>query len=374
MYLFLYSYIIFLPLILTRLGGYSRNRKFFIYSVTFILLFCSVFRNLAVGVDTYAYYESFLASKDRAYSEILFNIGNSFTSNSSIIKDPGFQLFEKILNQLFFGNFELYLAFIALLVLIPIGYFILKYVDNLSSYVIAYAYYICFFYHFLPNSAVRQSIAVGVYFLSSIIWIRNKSLVVPIFLLFIGSFIHKSLLICIIPFLLIRINNKSFFAIATIILSAVLFFFGSQAVLLMGGLIESDAYMHYATAGYYDNNSRPMGFIMQIYIYFLFSLLGKTPLNSMSREHQWFYINFYLAVIFAPLILVDPSLIRVSAYFSIWGIVALPLIINNFSFMPNYRLIVYWIIFALILVRPILQPDTNFRFSWQEMKLHERYH
>ena len=94
----------------------------------------------------------------------------------------------------------------------------------------------------------------------------------------------------------------------------------------------------------------------------------------MSREHQWFYINFYLAVIFAPLILVDPSLIRVSAYFSIWGIVALPLIINNFSFMPNYRLIVYWIIFALILVRPILQPDTNFRFSWQEMKLHERYH
>lgn len=374
MYLFLYIYLIVSYLFLSQCRNEIFARKLYIYIITGILGFCTAFRNYAVGNDTFAYYDSFINSSNKV-SEGFFSIFKSvfFANTSDQNKDPGFLLLEKFFYNISFGSFEFYQLIIGLLILIPIGYIIYRYVSNFSTYVICYAFYISLFYHFLPNSATRQTIALGFYFLAFLFWIKKEKIFIPLFLLIVGALIHKSVLICILPFLLMNVKNKQYIVLGTILLSAYFIMNGRVIALWMGELVKSETYTAYAQSDFYEGSSRPLGFIIQMYIYFLLSMMGKIRLNDMKKEYQWFYINFCIAVVLCPLVLVNPSLIRLSSYFSIWGIFFLPMIVQNSSFNSKYRLIVYWILLFLTLGRPLLNPDNTYRFKWQYMELHERY-
>lgn len=374
MYLFFYIYLIVSFLFLSLYYNEKLSRKVYICLITGILAFCTAFRNLAVGNDTYAYYNSFMSSLEKK-SDDFFSMIKAvfFMSSTNQNKDPGFLIFEKFLYNFSFGSFEFYQLIVGLLVLIPIGYIIYKYVVDFSSYIISYAFYISLFYHFLPNSATRQTIALSFYFLASIIWLKKEKMFFPILLLIIGALIHKSVLICILPFLLMKIRNKRYIVSVTIILSLYFMINGTSIALWMGELVKSDVYTAYAESGFYEGSSKPFGFIIQMYVYFLLSLLRVFRLDELKKEYQWCYVNFCIATVLCPLILVNPSLIRLSSYFSIWGILFLPMIIQNSSFNSKYRLIVYWMLLFLTLGRPLLNSNDNYRFKWQYMELHERY-
>ena len=106
---------------------------------------------------------------------------------------------------------------------------------------------------------------------------------------------------------------------------------------------------------------------------FVLSLYNDTNINEDDIKHQFIRICFYLGIVFMPLILTNPSLIRLDAYFAIWGVIFIPNILAHFEYNSRHLQIAFIILLILVLGRPILTGAAEYKFKWEHMKLHERY-
>ena len=377
MYIVFYLSVILLYLILRKFENQEKMKRLYIILMTILLCFCTTFRNLAVGSDTYAYYMGFEHIANKDFGKLIDNFIDSIgaVSNNSN-KDLGYPIFTKIANIICLGSFECYQFLISLLVLCPLGYLIYHFVPKFYGYILSYGFYISIFYHYLPNSATRQSIALGLFLCSALLWIKKNKIVWPVTLLFLASTIHKSVLIGILPFALMYINDKSKFIKCTFIGTAIMFVIGGSLTLWLADFANNGNYADYVTSNFYvkQEAGKPIGYILQIFSLFILSLYRNSNINEISRSEQFVRICFYLGIIFAPLILINPSLIRLSAYFSIWGCVFIPNILLHFNDNLRYQQIIFIILFILVLGRPIaLGRVAEFKFKWEKMQLHKRY-
>ena len=375
MYICFYVSTIVLYLVLRCFENQDKMKRLYIILITLLLCFCTAFRNIAMGNDTYAYYMHFERMANADLGELIENTINSITSSSNNAnKDPGYSVLAKIAYTILLGNYEIYQFLIALLILSAIGYLVYNYVQDFSGYLLSYCFYISIFYHYLPNSATRQSIALGIFLWSAIIWIKKRNIFFPLMMILIASFIHKSVLIGILPFLVMYMKNKNKLIIYTIIGTALFFAMGSYLTVLMGNLINSENYAAYVQSGYYERTgSRPFVYILQMLALFVLNLYKRQNLNEIPVNEQLIQVCFFLSIVFVPMILVDPSLIRLDAYFAIWGVVFIPYILENFEKRTKHWQIIYILLFVLTFGRPILSGVPTYKFKWEQMHLHKRY-
>lgn len=375
MYIVFYLTTVLLYLILRRFENQEKMKQLYIILMTLLLCFCSACRNLAMGNDTYAYYMHFERVSNINMGQLIENLINSIgVASNNVNKDLGYPIFTKIANTICFGNFECYQFLVGLIVLWPLGYLIYHYVPQFNGYIFSYGFYISIFYHYLPNSATRQSIALGLFLWAAILWIRTKRIAWPVMLLLLASTIHKSVLIGILPFALMYINDKSRFHKFTIIGTIVMFIAGGSIALWMGNLINSENYAAYVQSGYYERTgSRSFVYILQMLALFVLNLYKRQDLNEIPVNEQFIQVCFFLSIVFAPMILVDPSLIRLDAYFAIWGVVFIPYILENFEKRTKHWQIIYILLFVLTFGRPILSGVPTYKFKWEQMHLHKRY-
>lgn len=377
MYLVFYLTIIILYLFLSRFGDNDKIRRTYIYIVSVLLCFCTAFRHLAVGNDTYAYYLHFKKISKQDISTLIDNIINSFGQvSTNFNKDPGYNVFVKIADTFCLGSFELYQLMIAVFFISAIGYLIYNYVKYFSGYIISYGFYISLFYHYLPNSATRQTIAFAVFLWAVILWIDKGKKTLPICMILVGSLMHKSVLIGFLPIVLMFRKEKDNFIKYAIIGFVVMFLFGRMITTYLADIANSSNYADYAASNYYARNEgKPYGFIIQIFLLFFIGIYNIDKIEEHSPMEQFAIINFYLAVVFAPIILVDPSLIRLNAYFSLWGIVFIPNIILQYPEQTRMRQMVLLLVLCLVLGRPLLTGirDDNYKFNWEKKELHDRY-
>jgi len=114
------------------------NRKRYIKLMCFILIFQSGLRNVAVGSDTYAYYEGFENIKKTSWSQIWQAFIDYYTQG--IGKDPGYPLFEKIV-QIIIPYNQLFLFVIDILFFSALGIFIFKNTTKLTDAIFAFILY-----------------------------------------------------------------------------------------------------------------------------------------------------------------------------------------------------------------------------------------
>lgn len=358
-----------LSIIFSRIGDKRRAVRLFVYWATMVLCLLSCLRNWAVGNDTFEYYRSFEKITTTSWN-VIWNDLLAYYSGEAI-KDPGFDVLQKLFQYLS-TDFMVFEFLVALLFLSALGRIIYKSVGSLIGCFTSYVFYITLFYNYLPNSAIRQTIAMGI-LLWSIIFIieQRKWIIISILMILVASTIHKSVLLGLLPIAFYYYNNSCLIFRLALIAAPLIFLFGRDVAQYMAILSASDRYMGYVTGSFYGaEESKPIVFVLQMILLYLLGLIHVPKWNYSESYVRFGYVCFSLAICFVSFIWINPNLMRVIAYFSLWGIVYLPNMIKSFH---RYRLIIYIVVLILLLARPIVGGGHPYAFYWQKMELHDRY-
>ena len=327
-----------------------KKRLCIVGTVCWILL--SGLRAWSVGDDTVAYAEAFKKVQNRSWKNLFFDFYSKYAHNAEL-KDPGYAILEKAF-QIFSTDYQVFLVFIAVLFFVPMGIFIYKYSRN--PYV-SFILFSCLFYSFFAITGHRQTIATAFVVFIGIELIKRRKLIWFLLLVIVFSTIHASAF-CFIPFYWIskiKINKTTLGLYWIAILAA--FLFRYQLLAFLQSLIGYESYQDYEGAG--AGMFMLMLFLVSavVTIFHEFLLKSNQPLVRMS-------INALLcACFFSPLLLINPSTMRVVQYYSLFLLILLPELAVIFKDQKDR--IVYNIVCCFLLIALLVLNQSQYSFFWQ---------
>lgn len=341
----------------------QRTIRNYIKFITVILILVSGLRHEAVGNDTYAYMENFEDAVHSSWSDIFSHFWDLYLNPGESGKDPGELVIYKALSYIL-PNARCFLFVVAAILLIPIGVFVYRNSKTLETPCFFYVFYITMFYPYLPNSAIRQSFALAILIFAYLLLQKRK--VVPfIGLLLIATFIHKSILIAflILPFYFI--DKPKLLYYATFLLFILVLYYYQYIGSYLASF--SEVYKAYAS-GKYLSSAPFMVIIMMLCLYFV-GCFGIAK-DSERSDNRLIYGGAAMTLVWVVLVRLDPSLIRLIAYFGSWMGLMVPLALKKWR--PDDYKIFFAFILMVFVLRAIVTPD-DYHFMWQEMELHKRY-
>lgn len=344
-------------------------RKKYIKIVCFALILQSGLRNVAVGDDTYGYYVGFEEVKLMSWGDIYDAFFNFFKFDEG--KDPGYLVFQKIF-QLFSGEYQLFLFFIAILFFSAFGYFLYKNTTRLRDVVMAFIIYSCMFYTFYSFTGIRQTI-VTAFVLFSYFLLRKKSNFIWFFIIIIAiSFIHKSVLIF-IPFALFTLIKKTKWLLWTTLLSfPILFVFSARITTFFTNLSES-----YSEYEHYDEY-KPTTLVALLLLIAFLAALRHDKIMANNKNAGFYFVAFSFAVFFLSFVYEIHGYLRLVQYFSFFMVLLIPEILNSFESVSR-KVKNDITVFAMILLLSLhlkanFTAPIKYAFFWQEMRLGEHYY
>ena len=367
MYLFLCFLTIFLYLCLRNNKNKGRAKRIYIIIMTLVLCLFSAIRNYGVGVDTFQYYVTFTNISNLSWNIIINDIREFFNGNP-YISDPGFTLFTKLFTSIL-DNFQWYCFLIALVFISAIGRIVYKSVDTFAGYILCYGYYISLIYYNCPNNIMRQTLAMGILLWATIFIIEKKRYLYSILLIIIAITIHKSSIIGVIPIGLLYVQNTRLIYYGGLVLMPVIMMFGSLFVSFLALNSGSDRYLIYVGK---EAEVLPIFYIIEMLIFYF---IGLFSIKKMKYQHIYVresYMCYAMAIALVSLLWVSSDMIRITYYFSIWGI---PFVANCVQAVKKTLLkkIFYLIVLSLILGRTFMESKP-YEFYWEKMELHDRYY
>lgn len=345
-------------------GTEDRKRMKLAFWTTVILIFLSGFRNLGVGIDTAYYIVSLKEASRLSFSDVFSSFLYRYFNASNETKDPGFLIFEKIFS-IITTNPTLYLLSIGTFFLISLKKFLLKYTATSWELVFSFVVYLTLFWGYLPNAAIRQSVAMVIllYVYSNFDRIKWHK---GVLLLFFASFIHQSILAGLVIYLFPMVKNIKTYYIMCGILFVGMFFIGSLFVSSLASF--SDVYSSYADSDYYTSgNAKPYNFIILMLLIYVIGLVRLKD-ERFVNQNIFLFKMMGVSIILTPLILVQPNLQRLTAMFAISTCAFLPRCLSMYSTI--IRRTIYVILF-LVFMRTT--SKIQYKFNWQHMELHDRY-
>lgn len=365
----MYYIFYFLPFALYFILRNEKNtekaRRLFIVIMVILLSLCSALRHDYMGNDTVSYMNDYERVSGMSWGTVISESGSMYVSTGvDEGRDPGYAILTKLCSYIM--DFRVFMFFLALFFISAIGYLMCKYIEDLSGFIIGFAYYVSLYYHYLPNSAIRQTIAMGCVIWAYILWYEKRKRLPSALLFILGLSCHQSAFLGLLPILLMLLPKKRFIRNVTIAGFAVMLVAGQAFSFFFANLMNSETYMAYAMSSAYNQIERPIGFVIQMAVLFVVSLFAKIDVDHQNKMEQLIYICFYLGIMTAPIILVSPSQIRGNAYYAILGTVFIPNIICYSK--AKARAVIFVMLLALTLGRPMVQGVTNFKFMWDTME------
>jgi transmembrane protein EpsG len=344
----------------------NKNRLRFIKIVSFVLILQSGLRNEAVGDDTFTYKEYFEEKKNESWDEVLVIVSDYYKFN--IGKDPGYVIIEKLVSSLT-ENYTLYLLLIALFFFSALGNFIYYNSSRLKDIVISYLIYSVLFYSFFSITGHRQTIATAIT-LFSFNFIKQKKLLPFILLILLGSTIHKSCLVFIPFYFACRINKPKLIFIGALLLFPIFFVFKDILVLFVQNIGGYNEYEQYEGAGTYT-------FTAMFVFLSIIAVINQKYITQQSNINIYNYVAFAFAIVFLPLTWINPSMMRIVQYFSIFMLIFVPEILRSFEhisagFYKRVRTVAIITLFLLFLKSSWNAPPYG--FFWENMRLKDQYY
>lgn len=340
-----------------------RTIKNYIKFVTVVLILVSGLRHEAVGNDTYAYMLNFDDAVQTPWSDIFSNFWDLYLNPGEEGKDPGELVIIKAFTYIL-PNARFFLFVVAAILLIPLGVFVYRNSKSLETPCFFYVFYITMFYPYLPNSAIRQSFALAILLLGYLL-LQKRKLIPFILLLLIATLVHKSILITflILPYYFINKPRLLYYASFGLFI-LMLFYYQYIGVYLAS---QSEIYEMYASGAYLD--SAPFMVILMILGLYVLGCFGIMR-DSERSNNRIIYGGAAMTLVWVVLVRLNPSLIRLIAYFGPWMGIMVPLALKQWR--PKDYKIFFAFILIIFVLRAIITPD-NYHFMWQEMELHDRY-
>lgn len=367
----MYLSLIVFCILLYNLAKNKTNKetiKWYISTITIILIIVSSIRHEAVGNDTYAYMQHFDNISSLHWENIFENFWDSYfyPGVDGNGKDPGELIIIKGLS-IIIPNSRCFLFIVATLLMVPLGIFVYKNTQSLETPCFFYVFYITMFYPYLPNSAIRQSLSLSILLIGYILWQKGKTKYFILCLL-IATFVHKSVFIVlmILPFYYFK-KTRLLYRLSFILFLIMLFSYQHVGTILGS---QSEIYERYATGGFYENHSAPyMVIVMMLCLYLIGWFVIKNDENSYKQ--RLIYGGAAMTLIWAVMVRLDPSIIRLTAYFGPWMGLMVPHALRLWR-KKEYK-IIFAIILLVFILRACITPD-NYHFLWEEVKLHDRYY
>jgi transmembrane protein EpsG len=342
------------------------NRHKFMTFVIIVLILQSGLRHLAVGSDTYSYYQEFEHLIRTPWDMLFSNKTIISDTGNLVIKDPGFQVLQKAFCTIC-PSFRLFLFAVAIFFFVPFCRMAERYLTSFKQIFLFFCIYQALFYDFFSVTGLRQTIAtvamlVGIKFIEEKKWLRF------IVVVFIASFIHKSALV-ILPFYIVgKLPKSMYWLVAAVIAFPIILVTARQFVEILAVISAADQYMQYAESDFETDGA--IYFTIFLFVGCVITLIAKHRNPDKVPE---ILVNAYaLGIALAPLTWVDPTLMRVGQYYSLFALVTIPLSIENFGGNRMIRKLLYWMVFAIALAF-VIKHNREYAFMWQDMGLGKNY-
>lgn len=335
----------------------------YIIVMSLILILQSGLRNVAVGVDTFAYYNLYNESQDYDWQYIGDKFESTYINGEG--KDPGYYVFLKLTNY-FIPNYQIYLLFIAVIFFTSLGFTLNKFCKTSNNVFIGILVYEVLFYGFFSITGIRQTLAVAI-LLFSLKFIYERKLIPFIILGLVASTLHKSALIF-LPFYFIANFKKPILLLSICFISLPLIFLVSHRfALFLTSFSFSESYANF-TEPHYVERGAPVFLLFMIVFTILILIDGKKL--YVGKRYNIMSINaFSLALFFTPLAWVDPSLMRVVMYFSIFSIFLLGDCIDILADKLKIGIPIFYVIIFFTFALTIYTRHSEYAFFWEEMAL-----
>ena len=334
--------------------------------MTLVLCLFSSVRHLGVGVDTYQYYSDFTSIVNSSWGRIFNDLVDFFKGNSYVY-DPGFTLVTKLFGSVI-NDFRIYCFFIALVFISAIGRIVYNSVEKFSGYVLCYGYYISLMYSNCPNNLMRQTLAMGILLWATIIIIEKGRYKYPILLTIIAISIHMSSILGVLAIGLLYVRKERLVYWGGAVLFPITLSLGSSLVSFLALNSGSERYMSYVNL---TSTARPIFYFIEMLIFYLIGILSLNQIKKKSLYTRESYMCFAVGFALISLLWVDADMVRISYYFSVWGI---PFVAHSVGAIKKkqFQNVVYLIALSLMLGRAALYK-IPYDFYWDTMELHDRY-
>ena len=316
-YLVIYSLIGALPLLFTKLFSEKEKRNKWYAWIGFIFIFLVLaLRHQSMGVDLgYDSNTGYLAAFDKIAR---FSWKEAFQVDVYNY-ERGYILFNKLISSIW-NNRQFFLAVCAFISIVPVAFVVYKKSkDSIFSY---------FIYLGLPSflmafSGLRQSIAMGICFLS-FLFIEDKKWVKFIITVLVASLFHYSAIIFLIAYPLYHINIGFKGRIFSLILLPVIFVLRFPLFSVLSKIFKEDAVP--------DNNGALTLLLVfcLIYVFCFFFAKKDKQINGLLNL-------FYIACCCQIFGNIYSTAMRVGYYFMPFAILLEPPIVNEMNDEKNVR-------------------------------------
>jgi transmembrane protein EpsG len=134
----------------------------------------------------------------------------------------------------------------------------------------------------------------------------------------------------------------------------------------LASLSFSDLYMMYAESTY---KSGTYTFTALILLIAFFGWIFMKPVLEANPGSFRYFNAMAIAIVLTPLTWVDPSLMRVVQYFSVFMLVLIPAIVNAVITYPVALRTWTYAIMIAALIYLIAKVGLDYKFMWQPMKV-----
>lgn len=363
--LFLIPFIIMLGLLLSA-NDNRKNRLLYIIISSAVLIFVAAMRSpewmtLTYNIDSLNYKNSFGEYSDLSWDKI-WSLAHQRYFGGEEEDDVGFIVLIKIIGWVT-HDFHIYSLLVDLIFFIPLGVILYRYCTSMRQIIFAFVFYIALVQIFLLGGG-RQIFALGFDMMALIAIIDRKRLWTVIFFL-VGVTIHFSSLLFVIPLLMIwlGIAPKTLKVIHLILflLFPIVLLFPNQLIAIMGNLVGMEKYAAYAEG---EIRGGATTFIVLIELLSLFCLFTIKRSSMIENDNiRYFYVMAPLFTIFAPLIISNGTMIRISLYFHLFIMLLVPFGLDSF-FKENNKT-AYFVTISLLVLFALIGGGTRYYFYWQ---------
>lgn len=369
--MYIQLFVIFLAIVGARIYSlestpYNRERKRrnYVVFICILLILQSGLRHLNVGADTYGYFMMFEDVKKTGWTQIGQNFYDTYLLGEG--KDAGYPLLEKVF-QLLFSEYRTFLFAIAIFFFWTFGRFIYANTSYIRDILVVTCLYQVLFYGFFSVTGLRQTIATG-FVLLGYEYVRKRKLLPFLFLILAGGLIHKSALLFLPFYFIARFKYSRALLIGAMVSLPVIFPLARRFAAILAEISASDTYMRYAESDFETAGARMfLVFMVIISLVCLFNI--RSILNSKTLDAHPIINAFALGLMFTPLTWVDPSLMRVVQYYSIFTLLLLPMILNADILKDRGTRNIAIATVILLLCMVILRRNSDYAFLWEEMNI-----
>ena len=364
-YYFLSIVIISYLLIATRINdtNSAKKRKMFAYMFAIICILITGLRHVAVGSDTYAYFRQFEAMKSTSWASLWHDFVVYLTGGGG--KDLGFSVLMKVF-QIFFGEYQFFLFFVVIVFYVPTIKYLYDHTTNLRSLFIACLLLAALFFQF-TYTGLRQVIVFGLIIIS-MKYIESKQLFKFVLIILVAATLHKTAIVFIPCYFIGYVKDSRWVYLGALLLLPVLFIYRNTIAMFMAVASNEERYMMYAD-GTFETEGTPM-FTALIVLIVIAGVIYRKRIMIMFSDSQIITNLIIIALMLTPLTWVDPNLMRLVMYFTLFLPIYFSRIIDAMpKSLGNATTILAVIALSLLMIKQALP----YAFFWQEMALGDNY-